>query len=456
MKQLRIIVIFLISAFILTAPGVRCDAASKKQKTRTIEKVRSEQQKTRKTIRDTGRKIDENSQRTRQQLRELGQIRLQTAELQTEIDRQQQVVDSLSHTMALISDSTETLKNHIDGLRQVLIKAMRSTQGTRSSTDQISFVFSAPTFREAWRRYRYIGEFARWQKVKTVELRREVSRLDSVHMRLNAMAAIRKERQEELTATRSQLTDKEREATELVNKLQSHTSELQRVLRENEQKARELDRELDRLIAAEQARLEKQRREQQAREEKARKDKEAKQQANAGSGKVKTTPSTPPKTEQPSAPKPPTVTRIAENERHLTGTFTANRGRLLFPVSGSYRIARGFGTQHHPEMRNVTTVNNGVDIATAAGASARAIFNGVVASIMQYPGCNTIVIVRHGEYYAVYSNLATVNVKVGDEVKAGDSIGKIYTDAEVDPTQAVLHFELRHGSEKLNPLQWVK
>lgn len=75
---------------------------------------------------------------------------------------------------------------------------------------------------------------------------------------------------------------------------------------------------------------------------------------------------------------------------------------------------------------------------------------------MQYPGCNTIVIVRHGEYYAVYSNLATVNVKAGDEVKAGDSIGKIYTDAEVDPTQAVLHFELRHGSEKLNPLQWVK
>ena len=103
-------------------------------------------------------------------------------------------------------------------------------------------------------------------------------------------------------------------------------------------------------------------------------------------------------------------------------------------------------------MRNIETDNNGIDITVAAGTSARAIFAGKVASIMQYPGCNNIVIIRHGDYYAVYSNMGQLAVRVGDNVAAGQRIGTIFSDAG----SATLHFELRHGSSKLNPTEWLR
>ena len=100
------------------------------------------------------------------------------------------------------------------------------------------------------------------------------------------------------------------------------------------------------------------------------------------------------------------------------------------------------------------TENNGVDIAVKGGTSARAIFPGRVASVMQYPGCGNIVIVRHGDFYSVYSNMGQLAVKVGDDLAAGQRIGTIFTDPETG--SATLHFELRRGSQKLNPMEWVK
>jgi murein DD-endopeptidase MepM/ murein hydrolase activator NlpD len=101
----------------------------------------------------------------------------------------------------------------------------------------------------------------------------------------------------------------------------------------------------------------------------------------------------------------------------------------------------------------VTVTNNGIDIATISGAQARAVFNGEVTSVTKLTGSNTVVIIRHGEYFTVYSNLENVTVKRGDKVKTKQSIGTVHTNKTENKTE--LHFELLKEQSRQNPANWL-
>lgn len=145
----------------------------------------------------------------------------------------------------------------------------------------------------------------------------------------------------------------------------------------------------------------------------------------------------------------------ADADRALSGSFESNKGRLLFPVSGKYKIVRHFGRQRHADLPYVQTDNGGIDIEVPAGGTARAIFAGKVSAIFRQPGFNTIVMVRHGNYLTIYANLSEISVKTGDTVKANQTIGRIFSDPD-DDNRSIMHFELRKEKAKLNPEQWVR
>jgi murein DD-endopeptidase MepM/ murein hydrolase activator NlpD len=117
------------------------------------------------------------------------------------------------------------------------------------------------------------------------------------------------------------------------------------------------------------------------------------------------------------------------------------------------RISERFGEHPHPELKGVKVYNNGVDIRSVAGSSARAVFEGEVTGVINIPGANSAVIVRHGEYLSVYSNLESVRVKKGDKVTTKQIIGKVFTDPESG--FAELHLEIWRGTQKLNPESWL-
>lgn len=62
---------------------------------------------------------------------------------------------------------------------------------------------------------------------------------------------------------------------------------------------------------------------------------------------------------------------------------------------------------------------------------------------------------RHGEYLTVYAGIDRLAVKKGDKVKAGQTLGTIYSDSD-DGGRSILHFEIRREREKLNPEDWIK
>ena len=145
---------------------------------------------------------------------------------------------------------------------------------------------------------------------------------------------------------------------------------------------------------------------------------------------------------------------MTKAEKRLSDDFASNKGRLPYPVSGRHTIVAAFGEQQHQELKYVRTNNSGIDIQTAPGTDARAVFNGEVTRVFVVPGYNNSVIVRHGNYLTVYSNLSQVYVKAGDKVSTRQAIGKIFTDTE-DGNATILHFQLWKEKTKLNPAPWL-
>ena len=136
----------------------------------------------------------------------------------------------------------------------------------------------------------------------------------------------------------------------------------------------------------------------------------------------------------------------------LTDNFAANRGRLPWPVERGI-ITESFGEHAHPDFKYIKTKNNGIDITCSAGSHARAVFDGEVSSVVFISGINYVVMIRHGDYLSVYSNLQGVSVKKGEHVKAKQSIGTLVTDSEDGKTR--IHFEVWHGALLVNPENWI-
>ena len=145
---------------------------------------------------------------------------------------------------------------------------------------------------------------------------------------------------------------------------------------------------------------------------------------------------------------------LTSEEKLLSGDFSNNRGKFPWPVQRGL-ITDHFGEHPHAVLKYVVVRNAGVDITTQANAKARAIFKGEVTKIVAIPGGNIAVIIRHGNYLTVYSNLSEVFVKAGQQVDSKEEIGSIFTDLS-DDNKTVLKFQLWRENTKLDPEEWLK
>lgn len=135
----------------------------------------------------------------------------------------------------------------------------------------------------------------------------------------------------------------------------------------------------------------------------------------------------------------------------ISGEFSSNRGRLPWPVDKGTIVSR-FGSNSHPVLSNITTQNSGVDISTYKGAHARAVYEGTVQGVIAIPGGNKSILIRHGSYFTVYTNISSVSVSKDDVVKRGQSLGIVYTSGE---GETVMNFQVWSGTTKQNPASWV-
>jgi septal ring factor EnvC (AmiA/AmiB activator) len=179
------------------------------------------------------------------------------------------------------------------------------------------------------------------------------------------------------------------------------------------------------------------------------KSKEKETKKKAGTSEKKQTESTSKKSEDVVFVETPESSALGSN-------FSGNKGKLPFPVA-SGTITEKFGTNPHPTIKNVFTNNNGVDISTAKNANVRSVFEGEVSSVLTIPGAGKVVIIKHGNYRTVYSNLRECYVSVGSKVSTKQSIGSLLTYES--GSVSIAHFEIHLVSggniQCLNPSLWL-
>lgn len=462
------------------------DMSGAKPRKRTVTGIKKEQRDNKRAIKQTAQQLEANAKNTERTLNALNSLNAEIQIQERNIRRLEQQIDSADRQIAIVSDSITRLDENLKGLRDTYAKAVRQTEtGQRAVSSKLAFIFSANSFKQAYRRSRYLKEFSAWRTRKSARISQMQTELNEKKAKLDKVRASRADKLTSLNNSRAELKQRQSETAEMVAELKQKGSSLKRVLKEREAKAKALDRELERLIAEEQRRQEEEQRRQEeerlrleaeqkrmeeekqrAAEEQRKKDSEQKPTSGKDKKKdkkdknAKPADKSEPKQDQKQAekPKPQTTTKphaTAESTKKLTGTFESNKGKLLFPVTGKYKIVRPFGRHKHPDLPYVVTDNSGIDIEAEPGCEARAIFDGKVSAIFHQPGYNTIVMIRHGKYLTIYANLTDIMVKNGEELHQGQPIGKIYADPD-DGNRSILHFEIRREKEKLNPSLWVK
>ena len=352
-----------------------------------------------------------------------------------QIEIRNKVIAVLNDEVKEIDKDINVLISEIDSLQcqygekqQQYSKAVQTMQNRRNSEDKILFVLSAQSFEQSFRRLRYLKEYSVWRKYQAQDIKEKQTELEDKKRQLvktkKEKAQLLAQREKEAAA----LKKEEQQQQAGLKELKKQEKSLQTQLANKKKQASELNRQIDKQIAYEIEQA-----------EKARK-------AAADKGK-------------PAADNRQSVTAggyaMTTEERKLSGDFEKNKGILPFPVSAPSTIVGKFGEQQHKEWTYVRTNSNGIDIQTSKGTDARSVFNGDVTKVFVVPGYNSSVIVRHGNYLTVYSNLETVYVKAGQKVSTGQAIGRIFTNEE-DGNSTILHFQLWRERTKLDPEPWIR
>lgn len=359
------------------------------------------------------------------------------------------VLSILNQEVTAIDDQIESMRREITALegelnkkRENYGKSVQTIQKRRTSQDKLLFIMSADNFTQSMRRMRYLREYGNWQKKQAVEI---IEKQKEIGKKQEALQKTRTEKQV-LVQMREQERNKlqKEESTQKVEvqTLNKKQKQLQADLRKKRQQAAALNRQIEKLIAEEIARAEEEAR-------RAEQERIAREKAAAKGEKV-----SPAKESEERVAETKGGYAMTQAEKRLSTNFAENRGRLPAPVNQRFSIVSSFGEQQHQELKYVRTNNNGIDLQTTPGADAQAVFDGVVTRVFVVPGYNNSVIVRHGNYLTVYSNLSQVYVKQGANVKTRQALGRIFSDTE-DGNSTILHFQLWKEKTKLNPAPWI-
>lgn len=442
------------------ATAQRRRSSSRKQQN-TEQSVRKRQRDTKRAITETSKKISENQKEINRRLNTLNSLNSDIATLNTDIAGKKDAINRLNDRINQLNDSVTELDNRLSSMSAKYGSAVRRiATRNRNSTSNLAFIFSAKSVGEAYRRGRSLEQFSKWRKRKADEINKMKVELDEQRIGLEKLKDEQRNQLVSLNATMDALKAKRDQSDRIVASLKKEGKQLKNVLDQRKKEAESLEKELQRLIA-----LEQQRRQEEERQAKLAAEKKAKeeqerllaQEKAKGKRKPANAQSQSDKSKTSLTPEKTPVKKISpakSSSKPLKGNFADNRGRLPSPVTGSYRIVKRFGRQKHPDLKYVETDNPGIDIETSKGANAVAVFDGHISDIFRLPGYNTIVMVRHGDYLTIYANLETISVKKGDSVKAGQVIGKVFSDPD-DDGRSILHFEIRHEKAKENPEAWI-
>jgi septal ring factor EnvC (AmiA/AmiB activator) len=410
-------------------------AQSPAQNRNELEKERAAIQK---EIEDVKHSLDETHRNKKETL---GQLSL----LQRKLRLRESAIQNINAQINFIQgDMNESwreilkLRKELDTLRAQYAESIVYAYKNRSSYDFLNFIFSATSFNDAVKRIAYLKSYRAYREERAENIRVTQQLLQD---KIDGLKVSRQQKDEVLkkqNKERAILEDEKREKDAVVSKLQSREKELKKEMTAKQKQDQKLSGAIAAAIrkARDEAIREAKKKGLEAKAEKAAAAKASSPNTNVNDNPV--SPATPAK------PKALTVFETSEDVR-LSGSFEKNKGHLPWPVDAG-TIAMAFGS--HEYIKGITHFNQGITIETNPGTVVKAIFEGEVQSVFNVGDVSAIMI-RHGKYFTTYSNLSTVSISKGQQVRTGQIIGRV---ADIGQLEFVLSDEKDH---MFDPERWL-
>ncbi|MBP8034379.1 MAG: peptidoglycan DD-metalloendopeptidase family protein, partial [Bacteroidia bacterium] len=368
--------------------------------------------------------------------------------INTKIKVREELIGTINQELAHINSAIKknvgevnSLKANLDKLKGEYAKMIYFAQRNQDSYTKIMFLFSAGNFNQAYMRIKYFQQYAAFRKKQADEivatqliLTEKLKELESQRHEKNVLLGNEKEEKSQL--------DGEKQQQEIVlSELQQQEKELKEELEKKKRDAENLQIAIKRLIEAEiKRKLEE--------SAKIAAEKAAKAEKVAEKNKTKTKTKT--KTETKTVETKATAPELTAEAEAVGADFSSSRGKLPWPVTKGV-ICQPYGEYEHPAIKGFMMNNNGVEICANKGSQARAVFEGEVTSIAISPTGGKLIIIRHGEYLSVYSNIGDVFVKQGDKVAIKQSIGTILDE----DGKTSMNLQIWKGQKTMDPSGWL-
>ena len=362
-------------------------------------------------------------------------------------------IRNIDRSIAKKEQEIVELNARVDSLKADYAQLIKLAQRQQSPTDQILFILSAKSFSQAAKRLQYFKDMASYRAQQVTQIAAAQEALAKEKEALIIQKAEKVAIQQAQEGEKLALVADANEQQETVQELKSKESELKSDIQKKQREVQQLEQQIKRIIA-EEMRKAKERAERSKLEEEAKelglisgKDFTARTSNKALKSlidKAREDKGLDVRDDGPAYAMTPEARALANN-------FASNKGALPWPVERGL-ITGKFGKHEHPIVKGVMVDNPHIEISTDDGAIVRCVFEGEVSSVVPIPGANIMVLVRHGNYFTVYSNLINVKVKSGDLISLKEPIGQAFTD---ENGKTMVQFGIWKDADIQDPAPWL-
>ncbi len=342
--------------------------------------------------------------------------------LKNQIEKREDLIDEINTEMSdldhkinqnivVVQRSSEQMKALKEEYAQMVYNAYKN----RNSFDRLMFIFASKDFNQAHQRLKYFQQYNEYLSHQVDLILNTTNQILQKNQELVQQKNSKKELLLSSEEEKKQLSLEKEKKDADVSKLKQTEQELRKKLKQKEGEAAILRKKIESAITDEI------------------------RKSAVKSKKVVTTTTT-------------VKNVLTPEEVVASDNFAGNKGKLPWPLERG-AITGTFGEHPHPVLEGIKVKNNGIDISTSPGSAARTVFAGIVTSVITITNSNKAVIIRHGEFFTVYSNLQSVSVKKDQKVAIKQIIGVINTSLDDNKTE--LHFEVWQGKTTCNPAEWL-
>jgi septal ring factor EnvC (AmiA/AmiB activator) len=373
---------------------------------KTKAQLQKEKQQNLEKIREVEKILEETATQKNSTLGELSALNQRIIEQENLINSIKKEISFLNGEIGENNDIIQALEVDLEKLKKEYTSMLFAAQKANNSTTRLTFLFSASSFHEMIMRLRYMEQYGQTRKLQGDQIVKVQDELSGQVKQIESQRTEKSKLLDDGVTENKNLAELRQKQSKLVKSLEKEEKKLKRDLDATREAIAKLDKLIENIIKEEMER-------------------EALAAAAAGT----------------------TAKSVA-----LSSSFEENKNKLPWPVASGF-ISQRFGLQNHPVLKGIVTQNDGVNIQTKANEKIKCVFEGEVTRVAFIPAFGSTIIVKHGDYFSVYTGLKEVYVKTGQKLTTNQEIGIVTSNSE---GISELRFRIYKNDKALDPQPWLR